>query len=54
MQPYIKRLLALHLNIFVPSVFKGTVMQNEKVRIDDLLCISKVSWKFRISNIILQ
>ena len=33
------------------KVTKGTVMQIEKAPIQDRLCISKASWKFRISTI---
>ena len=31
---------------------KATVMQIEKALINDLLCVSKVSWEFRIRTII--
>ena len=36
---------------FWADIFKGTVMQIEKALINDRLCVSKVSWKFRVPNI---
>ena len=32
-------------------VFKGTIMQIEKAKINDGLSVSKVSWKFRIPTV---
>ena len=37
--------------ILYDTIFKGTVMQIEKARINDRLPVSKVSWKFRIPTI---
>ena len=39
------------LENWLSTFFKGTVMQIKKALINDHLCVSKVSWKFRIPTI---